>query len=329
MSENLNQSSHNLSFEIDETLRGQRLDKALSSLLPDVSRSHIQEWIKQKRVSVDGKVLKQTYKLEGEEHIEIDVPEAVAQDDWQAEDIPLNIVHEDEDLMVINKQAGLVVHPGAGNTSGTLLNALLHHVPENINLPRAGIVHRLDKDTSGLMVVAKSEAARLHLTEQLSSRTLSREYLALCLGNLISGATIKKRMHRDKRDRRKMTVVKDHEEGKEAITHYRIEQRFRKHTLVRVKLETGRTHQIRVHMTYQGYPLVGDPVYGKRLVIPKQCDADLEQQLRQIKRQALHATAIAYEHPISGEVQSWQAPIPEDMQNLCNALAVDVDNHSA
>ena len=184
-------------------------------------------------------------------------------------------------------------------------------------------MHRLDKDTSGLMVVAKQEAARLKLSEQLADRTLSREYQALCVGNLISGGTVNKRMNRDRHDRRKMTVVKDHEQGREAVTHYRIGERFRRHTLLKVKLETGRTHQIRVHLTHAGFPLVGDPVYGKRLVIPKQCEAALETQLRGFKRQALHATAIEYIHPVSGESQAWQADLPEDMQHLCDALAED------
>ena len=208
------------------------------------------------------------------------------------------------------------------------MNAILFHWPESKALPRAGIVHRLDKDTSGLMVLAKNENARLHLVEQLSERSLSREYLAVCLGMIISGSTIVKRMRRDHHDRRKMTVCKSHEGGgKEAITHYRIEERFRKHTLVRVKLETGRTHQIRVHMTSVGYPLVGDPVYGKRLVIPKNCEPSLADLLRNFKRQSLHATRLALVHPVSNELLSWQADVPDDMQALINALRFDHESN--
>jgi len=328
MSENLNQDSSIYHFEIDENTHGQRLDKALSELLSDVSRSQIQDWIKEKNVSVNGSSRKQTYRLEQGDKIIVQATELESHDEWVAEDIPLNIVYEDEALLVINKPAGLVVHPGAGNTSGTLLNGLLHHVPDNAKLARAGIVHRLDKDTSGLMVVAKQEVARLKLSEQLADRTLSREYLSLCVGTLISGGTIKRRMNRDRHDRRKMTTVKDHEVGRDAVTHYRIGERYRRHTLLRVKLETGRTHQIRVHMTYAGFPLVGDPVYGKRLVIPKQCDQELEAQLRGFKRQALHATAIEYIHPLTGESQAWSAELPEDMLSLCEALAQDAKLNS-
>lgn len=328
MSENLKQESQIFHFEIDENTNGQRLDKALSELMPDTSRGQIQDWIKEKNVSVNGEPRKQTYRVEWEDKIVVETIELETHDEWIAEDIPLNIVYEDEALMVINKPAGLVVHPGAGNTSGTLLNGLLHHVPENAKLARAGIVHRLDKDTSGLMVVAKQEVARLKLSEQLADRTLSREYLSLCVGTLISGGTVDRRMNRDRHDRRKMTTVKDHEVGRDAVTHYRIGERYRRHTLLKVKLETGRTHQIRVHLTYAGFPLVGDPVYGKRLVIPKRCDAELEAQLRGFKRQALHATAIEYIHPLTGESQAWSAEMPEDMQTLCEALAKDTATNS-
>ena len=325
---NLNQYSSICNFEIDENTHEQRLDKALSELLPDISRSQIQDWIKEENVSVNGHSRKQTYRVEQGDKVIVQMTELESHDEWVAEDMPLNIVHEDDALIVINKPAGLVVHPGAGNTSGTLLNGLLHHVPDNAKLARAGIVHRLDKDTSGLMVVAKQESARLKLSEQLADRTLSREYLSLCVGTLISGGTIKRRMNRDRHDRRKMTTVKDHEVGRDAVTHYRIGERYRRHTLLKVKLETGRTHQIRVHMTYAGFPLVGDPVYGKRLVIPKQCDAELEAQLRGFKRQALHATAIEYIHPLTGESQAWSAGIPEDMRSLCDALAHDTKVNS-
>lgn len=312
-----------MQLEIAEEQQGYRLDRALAELMPDVSRAQIQSWIKDRRVAVNGQYYKQTHKLDGGEQVVVDMPPPVAQDDWLPEDIALQIVYQDEALLVINKPSGLVVHPGAGNTTGTLLNALIYHYPDSQNLPRAGIVHRLDKDTSGLMVVAKTEKARLHLIDQLSDRTLSREYKALVVGNLISGGTINQPIMRDPGDRRRMAVAKRHSDGKEAITHYRVAERYRRHTLLSVKLETGRTHQIRVHMTWKGYPLAGDPVYGKRLVIPKRCEPELAELLRQFKRQALHAESLAYEHPETGEVQSWTVPIPEDMRLLCDGLEKD------
>ena len=311
---------------ITEDLAGQRIDKVLGELSPNMSRSSIQQWIKSGNVLVNNKSVKQTYKLQINDIIETNIPEIQPDviDQYAAEDISIEVVYQDDDIIVINKPAGLVVHPGAGNTSGTLMNGILFHWPDNQHLPRAGIVHRLDKDTSGLMVVAKNENARLHVIEQLSDRTLSREYLAICLGSLISGATIKRPIRRDHHDRRKMAVCKSHEGGgKEAITHYRVEERFRKHTLVRVKLETGRTHQIRVHMTSDDFPLVGDPVYGKRLVLPKGCDLSLAEMLRNFKRQALHATRLALIHPVTNQQLEWSVDLPNDMQHLVNNLRED------
>jgi len=232
------------------------------------------------------------------------------------------VVFEDDFMLVINKPAGWVVHPGAGNPDGTLLNALLHHYPDNRRLARAGIVHRLDKDTSGLMVVAKTEAARLGLIAQLVDHSLHREYLALCNGRIISGNTIDEPIARDKHDRRKMAI---NMMGKEAVTHYRVDDRYRNHTLLRVQLETGRTHQIRVHLAHIGFALVGDPVYGRRLAISGDCDPALEKQLRNFKRQALHATRIEYLHPTSGEHQIWERAMPNDMQLLIEAC--EIDNH--
>ena len=300
---------------------GQRIDKALAHLCQDYSRSTIQAWIKQGLVVLDDEVPKQKDKVFGGEEIDIAVPE-IRTGEWEAQDIPVDVVYEDESMLVVHKPAGLVVHPGAGNPDGTLLNALLNYVPENRSLARVGIVHRLDKDTSGLMVVAKTEAARLGLTAQLVDHSLHREYLALVNGRIISGNTIDEPIGRDKGDRRKMTI---NMMGKEAVTHYRVDERFRNHTLIRVQLETGRTHQIRVHMTHIGFPLVGDQTYGRRLAIPGDCDPVLEKQLRSFKRQALHATRIEYEHPISGEHQAWQRDMPDDMQALVDGC--DVDNH--
>jgi len=300
---------------------GQRLDKVLVQLCDGYSRSTIQGWIKQGLVTMDDEVPRQKDKVYGGEELEVVVPET-RQGEWQAQDMPLDIVHEDPAMMVINKPAGLVVHPGAGNPDGTLLNGILHYLPQSRALARVGIVHRLDKDTSGLMVVAKTEAARLGLIAQLVDHSLHREYLALVNGRVISGNTIDEPIARDKGDRRKMAI---NMMGKDAVTHYRVDARYRNHTLLRVQLETGRTHQIRVHMAHVGFSLAGDPVYGQRLAIAGDCDPELEKELRAFKRQALHATRIEYEHPISGEHQSWERALPEDMQRLVDAC--ETDNH--
>ena len=291
----------------------------MAILCKDYSRSTVQAWIKKGLVLVDDEPPRQKDKLYGGEEVEISIPQ-VSQGEWEAQDIAIDVVHEDEHMMVINKPAGLVVHPGAGNPDSTLLNALLYYFPDSRQLARAGIVHRLDKDTSGLMVVAKNEGARLALTEQLADHSLHREYLALTNGRVISGNTIDEPIARDKHDRRKMAV---NMMGKEAITHFRVDERFRNHTLLRVQLETGRTHQIRVHLSHIGFALAGDPVYGRRLGIPSDCHPQLEEQLRQFRRQALHATKIEYVHPASRELQSWERDMPEDMTNLVAACRSD------
>ncbi len=298
---------------------GLRVDKAIATLCKNYSRSAIQSWIKQGLVLLDDETPVQKDKVVGGEIVELTVPE-IRQGEWQPQEISLDIVYEDNDMMVINKPAGLVVHPGAGNPDNTLLNGLLYYLPELRSLARCGIVHRLDKLTSGLMVVAKTEAARLGLVNQLADHSLHREYLALCVGKVISGGSIEEPIARDKHDRRKMSI---NMMGKEAITHYRVDSRFRNHTLLRVQLETGRTHQIRVHMNHIGFPLVGDPVYGRRLAIPSQCAVELEQQLRLFRRQALHATRIEYIHPISKQHQSWEKQMPNDMQALIKACTTD------
>ena len=300
---------------------GQRLDKALSMLLDDYSRSTIQGWIKQGLVLNDDETSKQKDKVIGGESVDIAIPQ-IQRGEWEAQNIAIDIVYEDEDMLVINKPAGLVVHPGAGNPDQTLLNGLLYYYPENRALPRAGIVHRLDKETSGLMVVAKSEVARLGLIEQLVDHSLHREYLALTIGHVISGGTVDEPIARDKHDRRKMAI---NMMGKNAVTHYRVDARYRNHSLLRVQLETGRTHQIRVHMQHIGYSLVGDQVYGRRLAIPKGCLPQLETQLRQFQRQALHATRISYRHPLSDEVHTWECSTPSDMQDLVDACELDCD----
>jgi len=308
-------------YIVPDSMVGLRIDKALAQLCEGHSRSTIQSWIKQGLVALDEEPPRQKDKVFGGELIEVDVPE-IRQTRWQAEELPIDCVYEDEHMLVVNKPAGLVVHPGAGNPDGTLLNGLLFHYPENNALARAGIVHRLDKDTSGLMVVAKTEAARLGLTSQLVDHSLHREYLALVNGRVISGNMVEEPIGRDKHDRRKMAI---NMMGKHAITHYRVDERYRSHTLLRVQLETGRTHQIRVHMTHIGFPLVGDPVYGRRLAISGDCHPELEGALRRFKRQALHATRIEYRHPITGEHQAWERSLPADMQSLIDACATD--NH--
>ena len=312
-------TTNHLSFLVPDDLFGQRVDKALAQLCENYSRSTVQNWIKQGLVLLDDEVPRQKDKVYGGEQFEISVPEQEA-GDWEPQEIPVDCVYEDAHMLVINKPAGLVVHPGAGNPDGTLLNALLYHFPDNRQIARAGIVHRLDKDTSGLMVVARTERARLALIEQLVDHSLYREYLAICQGRVISGGTVDEPIGRDKQDRRKMKV---NMLGKEAISHYRVNDRFRHHSLLSVQLETGRTHQIRVHMTHLGFALVGDPVYGRRLAIPADCTPALENALRGFRRQALHAACIEYRHPETQEIQRWQAPLPADLSALISALEAD------
>ncbi|HHO69979.1 MAG TPA: 23S rRNA pseudouridine(1911/1915/1917) synthase RluD [Halothiobacillus sp.] len=299
---------------------GQRLDQALSSLWPDYSRNRIQAWIRDGRITVNGVTMKPRSKVLGGETVVLDAEEADKVED-QAQAIELNIVYEDEHLIVINKPAGMVVHPAAGNPDGTLLNALLHHDPMLRSLPRAGIVHRLDKDTSGLLVVARTSLAQNRLIEQLAARTVSREYDAVVNGVLIAGATIDAPIGRHPRDRQRQAVVQG---GREAITHYRVVKRYAAHSWLRVKLATGRTHQIRVHMAHIRHPLVGDATYGGRPKLPKGADDMLINILRHFRRQALHARKLGLIHPVSGELMSWEAPLPDDMKALIKAL----DDHA-
>ncbi|GMR17799.1 MAG: 23S rRNA pseudouridine(1911/1915/1917) synthase RluD [Gammaproteobacteria bacterium] len=308
-----------LRIQITGDQAGIRLDQALSDVLPDRSRSQIQQWIRDGRVRIDNAVPRQRDKLAGNELVEIEVPESV-EERWQPEAIPLNIVFEDESILVIDKPAGLVVHPGAGNPRGTLLNALLSHAPSLQRLPRAGIVHRIDKDTSGLLVVAKTERARLNLIDQLQAHTLEREYLAVVCGMMVAGGTVDEPVGRHPHDRTRMAVTV---KGKPAVTHYRVKEKYRAHVLITVNLETGRTHQIRVHMTHIHHPLVGDPVYGGRLRLPSDCSDSLKQALRCFKRQALHARRLGLIHPESGAARHWQSPVPEDLAGLIETLRQD------
>ncbi|PPD05633.1 MAG: 23S rRNA pseudouridine(1911/1915/1917) synthase RluD [Methylobacter sp.] len=302
--------------EVPYEMAGMRLDQALAELFADYSRSKLQTWIKSGRVYVNGVALKSRDKLEGGEVIALDA-EAEAVISFDAEDIPLDIVYEDGSFLVVNKPAGLVVHPAAGNWSGTLVNALLNHEPSLESLPRAGIIHRLDKETSGLLMVAKSLQAHFSLTQQLQNRTITREYLAVVRGQMISGGTVDAPVGRHPADRKRYIVKRS---GKEAVTHYRVVQRFPNHTVVRVKLETGRTHQIRVHMAHIKFPLVGDPVYGGRFQMPPNCSDALEQVLRNFKRQALHAAKLGLVHPETENYLEWEQALPEDMAHLVAAL---------
>lgn len=310
-----------LSQEVPEGLAGKRLDQIASILFPDYSRSRLQEWIKSGELTVDGGAAKTRDKLQGGECLRLRA-EPESNTAWQPEAISLPIIYEDESLLVIDKPVGLVVHPAAGNREGTLLNGLIHHLPQLESVPRAGIVHRLDKDTSGLMVVAKTLEAHTSLVRQLQERTVSREYQAVTQGVMTGGGSVDANIGRHPRVRTKMAVFSGGgaPRGKQAITHYRVVERFAGHTHIRVKLETGRTHQIRVHMAYLGYPLVGDPVYGGRLKLPKQASPPLVSALRNFKRQALHAASLGLIHPLSRQEMCWETPLPSDMQALLKVL---------
>jgi len=305
-----------LTEKVPEELAGTRLDQILAKLFPDYSRSKLQSWIKLGRVLVDDSVRKPKERLEGGEIIRLDA-EAEAVVECKAEAIPLEIVFEDEALLIVNKPAGMVVHPGAGNWNGTLQNALLYHDAKLVVLPRAGIVHRIDKQTSGLLVVAKTLQAHNYLVELLQARKIHREYQALTQGRMTAGGKVDEPIGRHPVDRKRNAV---RENGKQAVTHYRVLERFARHTLIQVKLETGRTHQIRVHMEYIRYPLVGDPVYGGRFRLPPQCSEGLEHTLRGFKRQALHAAKLGFQHPASHEYMECQADLPDDMRNLLKSL---------
>lgn len=301
---------------IPPELAGLRLDQALGKLFPDYSRSRHQSWIREGAVRVDGAPAVPRQKVVGEEIVELELRLSSVLED-QPEDIPLKIVHEDHALIILDKPQGLVVHPAAGHHDGTLVNALLHHAPELENIPRAGLVHRIDKDTSGLLMVAKTIEAHKHLVDQLQARTVHREYLALVQGTLTGGGTIDLPLGRHGHDRKRFQV---REGGKEAVTHYRLAERFDAHTLIRVQLETGRTHQIRVHMAHIQHPLVGDPVYGGRNRLPKGASPGLIDALQGFRRQALHAASLGIEHPATGEYVDWVSPLPEDFEALLAAL---------
>lgn len=310
-----------LSAIIPAEFSGKRLDQALAAMFPGHSRSRLQGWIRNGEVLLNGQVARQRYRIAGGESVEISVILS-PRESWDAEDIPLDIIHEDEYILVINKAAGLIVHPGAGNPQHTLLNALLHHDPQLQLVPRAGIVHRLDKDTSGIMIVARTPEIHTALVAGLQQRRIKREYQAIVTGVMTAGGTVDKPIGRHPRRRVQMAVV-DH--GKEAVTHYRVIERFRAHTHICVTLETGRTHQIRVHMAWLKFPIVGDPVYAGRARTPAGISPALAEKLRSFPRQALHASTLNLAHPAGGKNVSFHAPLPDDIQSLLKVLKEDRD----
>jgi 23S rRNA pseudouridine1911/1915/1917 synthase len=302
---------------IPDRMHGVRLDIAISEMLPEFSRSKVTAWIKTGDALINNKTFKPKDKVSGNETIQLIISHK-ENNDWLPEKINLNIVFEDNDIIIINKPFGLVTHPGAGNWSGTLANALLYYDSNLSNLDRAGIVHRLDKNTSGLMVVSKNAKSQKYLVEQLQSHLIEREYSAIVYGHMISGGSINAPIGRDHKDRVKQAVQVN---GKEAITKYRAIDRFKNHTHVKVILETGRTHQIRVHLSHIGHPLIGDPMYGGRVRFPKKASPQLKHNLKNFQRHALHSKKLTLTHPVNGQIMSWKAEIPEDMKELLNTLS--------
>ncbi|HUW52307.1 MAG TPA: 23S rRNA pseudouridine(1911/1915/1917) synthase RluD [Rhodanobacter sp.] len=309
------------------TAAGRRFDQSLAEMFPDYSRSRLTGWIKSGAVTLDGMQVPPRQLLRGGELVRLQV-ELAAEVSSAPEAIALQIVYEDAHLLVLDKPAGLVVHPGAGNPAGTLLNALLHHDPKLAELPRAGIVHRLDKDTSGLMVVARTLPAYTALVDLLSRHEVERQYEAVVLGTMVAGGTVDAPIGRSMGDRLRQ-AVRDEEDGKHAVTHYRLRERFRAHSLVQCQLETGRTHQIRVHMAHIKHPLLGDPLYGGGLKLPRGATPELIAALRGFRRQALHAERLSFIHPVSGEALSFSAERPADQQALIEALRQDLLVHGA
>lgn len=315
-SDSLGPSTAPLTAQVPSEYAGKRLDQVLALLFPNYSRSRLQQWIKQDQVRVNGMAWAAKDRLFGGEHLTVKALTEIVTV-CAPQDLPLTVVYEDEDLLVINKPAGLVVHPGAGNAEGTLQNALLHYDQQLEQLPRAGIVHRLDKETSGLLVVARSLSAHTSLVRQLQERQVKREYDAIVVGELIAGGTVDKPIGRHPLQRTQMAVRVD---GKPAITHYTLHQRFAGYTWLKVALETGRTHQIRVHLTSINYPLIGDPVYGPRHKVSPHTPPDLKSAIQDFPRQALHASRLGLKHPQTQQLCQWQIPLAADMQDLLAVL---------
>lgn len=308
------------SFVVLNDHHGQRIDAVLAQLLPEFSRSQICNWIKTGTVTVNQKTCKPKDKLLTGACIEVNVdftPIETNFEHCQAEDIPLNIVFEDDEVIVLNKPAGLVVHPGAGNREHTLVNALLHHAPSLAHLSRAGIVHRLDKDTTGLLIVAKTLISHTALIRQMQARSIQRRYVTLVQGYVVGGATIDTGFGRHPRNRLKMAVMG---QGRQAITHYTVKKHYHDFTLLNVSLMTGRTHQIRVHLAHINHPVIGDSLYGARVRFPADASDELRAVLQQFKRQALHACSLGFNHPITGEELHFEAPLPHDFKELISAL---------
>jgi 23S rRNA pseudouridine1911/1915/1917 synthase len=308
------------------TAAGRRFDQTVAEMFPDYSRSRLTGWIKDGKVLLDGARAAPRQLVRGGEKVDLEA-ELENEVHALAEDIALDIRFEDDDLMVVDKPMGLVVHPGAGNPTGTMLNALLHHNPGLAELPRGGIVHRLDKDTAGLMVVAKTLAAHTRLVEMLSLHEVRRQYEAVVLGTMVAGGTVDQPIGRHQHDRLKQGVRDVIDGGKEAVTHYRVRERFRAHSLIQCNLETGRTHQIRVHMAHIGHPLVGDQLYGNGLRLPRGASQELIDALRGFRRQALHAEKLGFDHPITGEYLEFDSPRPADQNALIEALRADTVLH--
>ena len=308
-----------LQFQLDETYLGQRIDQVAATIWSDFSREKLKQWLKEGHLLVNGNSVKPKYKCEGFELLTLEV-ELEAQTRSLPEDIPLDIVYEDDDIIVVNKPVGMVVHPGAGNSSGTLVNALLHHYPKSAELTRAGLVHRIDKDTSGLLVVAKNLEAQFSLSKQLAKKTVYRVYDLIVYGNVIAGGTVDEPIKRHPVDRVKMAVLPG---GKDAVTHYNVKERFQHFTRIQARLETGRTHQIRVHFSYIGFGLVGDPVYMPRVRVPAGATELLDETLRCFRRQALHAAELGLKHPRTGEEMLFKAPWPADLATLVDVLRTE------
>ena len=306
----------NLKIIIPARMSGYRLDTALSEMLTNHSRSKISSWIKAGDALIDQSQFKPKDKVNGSEIISLNIHEK-SQSKWSSENIPLDIVFEDDDIIVINKHYGMVTHPGSGNWTGTLANALLYYDSSLSRLDRAGIVHRLDKNTSGLMVISKNEKSQKFLVEQLQMHAVEREYSAIVYGHMISGGLINEPLGRDPRDRVKQAVLSN---GKDALTHFRVIDRFKSHTHVKAILETGRTHQIRVHLSYIGHPLIGDLVYGGRVRFPKKASQELKNALSNFHRHALHSKKLSLAHPVTGKFMSWKADLPDDMKELLKTL---------